>query len=82
MNTNTARKPFFITRAAIAAAFVPAFVAAFVGTATPTQAAEPRGQYAPVVRTTSWAEPLSAIDGQTLAQYVADHWADAVMPKV
>ena len=47
-----------------------------IATATPAGASQPRGpEGADATSTAVYAEPLDALDGRTLAEYIADHRA-------
>jgi hypothetical protein len=76
MNTNSNHRPVSIAFALTAAASVITVIG--VGTAGAAFASEPRGDRVTsdsVSTIRSWGEPLAAFGGQSLAQYLADHWA-------
>ncbi len=75
MNTSSNRRLTTIARLAAAASIVTVIGA---GTANAAIASEPRGGRVTSDSTStirSYGEPLAALGGQSLAQYVANHWA-------
>jgi hypothetical protein len=79
MNTNSNRRPVSIAIALTAAASVITVITA--GTATAGIASEPRGSTVTsdsVSIDGSFGEPLAALGGQSLAEYLADHWEPVV----
>ena len=83
MNTRSNRRPVSIAFAITTVASIVTVLGA--GTANASFASEPRGgQVASPSTATSgpYAEPLAALGGQSLAEYVADHWAPAIVAGV
>ena len=79
MNTNSNHRPVSIALALAAAASIVTVIGS-AGVANATIASEPRGGKvtSDSVKTGTYADPLAALGGQSLAQYLADHWAHAV----
>ena len=80
MNTNSNRRPVSIAIALTAAASVITVVTA--GSATASIASEPRGSTATSSSASvdgSFGDPLAALGGQSLAEYVDDHWARLIV---
>jgi hypothetical protein len=64
------------SRSSVVSALTLVAAVATIATATPAVASPPRGPEGPRVTSTSaYAEPLDALGGRTLAQYLADHYA-------
>jgi hypothetical protein len=81
MNTNTNRRPLSLTLSTAAVAIF--VVGTFTSTAASAIASEPREQAHSVSTNSGWyGEPLAALGGDTLAQYLADHWALVIDPGV
>jgi hypothetical protein len=78
MNTNSNHRPVSIALALTAAASI--FTVMGADSANASMASEPRGSRvtSDPVKTGTFADPLTALGGQSLAQYLADHWAHAV----
>ncbi len=81
MNTISSRRFVSIVRLTVVASFVTVIGA---GTAGAAIASEPRGGKVTTDSTTtrSFGEPLAALDGQSLAQYLDDHWASVLVVRV
>jgi len=85
MNTTSNRRPVSIALALTAVASIATVtVIGSAGTANANIAAEPRGRVTPVSISApgSYGEPLAALGGQTLAQYLSDHWARVIVAGV
>jgi hypothetical protein len=79
MNTNSNHRPVSVALALTATASIVTVMGA--GSANASIASEPRGSGAPsysTINIRSYGEPLAALGGQSLAQYLADHWAPTV----
>jgi len=79
MNTSSNRKPVSIALALTAVASI--VTVTVIGSAGFANASEPRGSRVTSDSTNtirSYGEPLAALGGQSLAQYMSDHWAHAV----
>jgi hypothetical protein len=86
MNTTTTTNTHTAPRrmvAGFAAAVITSTLLGTVGT-TAAHASEPRGQSHAVSTTSAggYGEPLAALGGRTLAQYLSDHWARIVRTPV
>ena len=80
MNTNSNHRPVSIALALAAAASIVTVIGS-AGVANATIASEPRGGRVTsdsIHTIRSYGEPLAALDGQCLAEYLDDHWARAV----
>jgi hypothetical protein len=86
MNTTSNHRPGSIPLALTAAAsIVTVTVIGSAGTANASSASEPRGSRVASVSTAnpgSFGEPLAALGGQSLAQYLSDHWARVIVAGV
>ena len=82
MNTTTTRRPVSIVIATTAVASV--LAGTIIGTAGTANASESRDQarVGSVPTSGSYADPLAALDGDTMAQYLSDHWARVINPGV
>ncbi len=82
MNTRSNRRPVSSAFALTAAASV--ITVLTVGSPTASIASEPRGGLvkADSSKTGSYADPLAALGGQSLAEYVSDHWAQVIVAGV
>ena len=85
MNTNSNRRPVSIAIALTAAASVITLITA--GSATASIASEPRGTVTSGTSNSasvdgSFGVPLAALGGQSLAEYLADHWAPVIVAGV
>ena len=81
MNTNTNRRPLrrTLTKAAVATVVV----GTLTTNAASATASEPRAQTHSVATSSAlYGEPLAALRGDTLAQYLSDHWAQVIDPGV
>ena len=79
MNTNSNHRPVSIALALAASASIVTVIGS-AGVANAAIASEPRGGKvtSDSVKTGTFADPLDALGGQSLAQYLAEHWAYAV----
>ena len=83
MNTNSNRRPVSIAIALTAAASVISVITA--GSAIAGIASEPRNARVGSASTAtdgSYGQPLDALGGQSLAQYLSDHWARVIVAGV
>jgi hypothetical protein len=83
MNTSSNRRPVSIAIALTAAISVTTLITA--GSATASIASEPRGTTLTSHSTSvdrSFGEPLAALGGQSLTEYVTDHWARLIVAVV
>jgi len=82
MNTGNNRRPISTAFALTTAASV--ITVLTVGSPTVSIASEPRGGLvqSDTSRTGSYADPLTALGGQSLAAYVSDHWAQVIVAGV
>ena len=81
MNTISNRRFVWIVRLTAVASLVSVIGA---GTASAAIASEPRWEKVATDSTTngSFGEPLAALDGRSLAQYLDDHWANVLVVRV
>ncbi len=83
VNTNTNRRPVSTAIVLTAAASVITLITA--GSATANVASEPRGSAVTSSAASvdgSFGDPLAALGGQSLAEYVDDHWARVIVAGV
>jgi hypothetical protein len=81
MNTRSNRRSVSITSAMAAVSCIVTVTVGSSGIAHASITSEPRGSGVAVATTTyfgSYGEPLTALGGQSLALYVADHWESVI----
>ena len=83
MNTNSNHRPVSIALALAAAASI-VTVAGSADVANATTASEPRGGKvtSDSVKTGTFADPLAALGGQSLAEYLQDHVESRIAGRV